>query len=106
MSRGECRSKILELGKSCDRQINLVLNIEPKAEREFSISLKVCPTNSQIYLPQGLELVVFDEAKKPVMCAQANDTETIEFCFSGELGEHFGIEASLNDLIKTETFII
>ncbi|GAB4550083.1 MAG: hypothetical protein Tsb0014_44680 [Pleurocapsa sp.] len=106
LSSGVCRIKLVELGDPQRHNINLVVNVEPKETNEFSISVKVCPTSNGIYLPQGLELVVLDEGKKPIMCAQANDTETIEFCFSGELGEHFGVEASLDNYIKTETFII
>lgn len=49
---------------------------------------------------------MLDEAKKPIICAQANDVETIEFCFSAELGEHFAIEASLDNYIKIENFVI
>ena len=96
----------MELGDPQNHHISLTLNVEPLAQGDFVISVKVCSTSNADYLPQGLELVVFDEGNKPVMCAQANETETIEFCFSGELGEHFGIEASLDDYIKVETFMI
>jgi hypothetical protein len=106
LSSGVCRIKLVELGDPQKHIINLIVNVKPKETNNFSISVKVCPTSNYIYLPQGLELVVLDEGKKPIMCAQANDTETIEFCFSGELREHFAVEASLDNYIKTETFII
>ncbi len=40
------------------------------------------------------------------MIAQAQQTETIEFYFSGKLGESFSVELSLDEQIKVESFII
>ncbi len=100
------RVKLVDLEDPQNSNIALVVNIVNQIEGELNISVKVCPATSHRYLPQGLELVVIDDSKKPVMCAQANDTETIEFCFSAELGEYFGIEVSLDDYIKVENFII
>ena len=84
----------------------LILNIQAKSDREFDISLVVCNANSHNFLPQGLELIVLDRDSFPVMIAQTNKTETIEFCFSGTLGECFSIEMTLDEQIKTESFII
>ncbi len=100
------RVKLIDLEDPHKNNIALVVNIINQVEGELNISVKVCPTSNQRYLPQGLELVVIDGTKKPIMCAQANDAETIEFCFSAKLGEHFGIEASLEDYVKVENFII
>ena len=98
--------KLVDLEDPHHHNITLVLNISADKSEEFNISVKVCPSCSKRYLPQGLELLILDETKKPMMFAQANDTETIEFCFSGELGEYFDIEVSLDDYIKRETFVI
>lgn len=100
------RVKLINLEDPQSSIIALIVNVLTQAKEELNISVKVCPTSGDRYLPQGLELVVLDEAKKPIMCAQANDAETIEFCFSAKLGEHFAIEASLDNYIKIENFVI
>ena len=100
------RVKLVDLEDPQNSNIALIVNIVDRVEGELNISVKVCPASSHRYLPQGLELVVSDGTKKPIMCAQANDTETIEFYFSAELGEYFGIEASLDDYLKVENFMI
>ena len=58
------------------------------------------------YLPDGLELVIIDQDSHSVMAAQANQTETIEFCFSGELEESFAVEIALLDQFVVEKFKI
>jgi hypothetical protein len=40
------------------------------------------------------------------MIAQANEVTTIEFYFSGKLGESFSVEMFLDEQIKVESFII
>jgi hypothetical protein len=109
LALGASRVKLVNLGdcdNNNDNNIALVLNIFPQRSEEFNISVKICPASNHNFLPQGLELVILDEAQHPVMFAQANDTENIEFCFSGKLGEYFSIEVSLDNHIKLETFII
>ena len=100
------RVKLVSLGETPDFSIALLLNIRPKNEREFDISLMVCNSETDKFLPKGLEMVVADGNSCPVMIAQASETETIEFCFSGHLGEHFSIELSLDEEIRIESFII
>ena len=51
-------------------------------------------------------MVVADDRERPVMLAQANQTETIEFCFSGELGENFSLEVALDEEYQVEKFVI
>jgi|GEM_PF-460166 len=74
--------------------------------QEFNISMIVCNSHVHDLLPLGLELVIFDSHNHPVMIAQANENKTIEFCFSGKLGESFKVELALAGQIKIESFII
>lgn len=103
---GASRVKLINLEDPENNKIALILTVFTQNQTELDISVKVCSSNNYRYLPQGLEVVVLDTTKKPIMKAQANDTETIEFCFSGELGEHFAIEVSLDNYIKVEKFIV
>ena len=108
LAQGISRVKLLDLG--IDHHaigIALVLQLVTHDSEEIDISAKICPTNNSLYLPQGLEIMLLDEAKKPVLQAKANKTnETIEFLFSGEPGEIFSIQASFKDNNIVETFII
>ncbi|MGF1540523.1 MAG: DUF1822 family protein [Pleurocapsa sp.] len=103
---GVSRVKLIDLEDPENNHIALILTVFAHTTKELDISVKVCPGNKSRYLPQGLELVILDLTKKPIMQAQANHTETIEFCFTGELGEDFAIEVSLDDYIKVESFIV
>lgn len=106
LSSSAQRVKLIPLKQNSDLSIALVLNIMPKSHKEFDISLVTFNSQSNQYLPQGLEMILIDSNSHPVMIAQANETETIEFCFSGHLGEHFSLEFTLNDEIIEEGFII
>ena len=100
------RVKLVNIGRDSEHTIAIILNIQPLNEREFNISLVVRNYQSVSYLPEGLELVIIDKTGHPVMIAQANQTETIEFCFSGELSESFALEVSLAEQSLIEHFII
>ena len=86
------RIKLIDIGKDRQTAIALILNIRPKDAQEFDISLTVFNSQTSEFLPKGLEMIIMDGDNYPVMIAQANETETIEFCFSGKLGEHFSME--------------
>ncbi len=85
--------------------IALILSLQERTE-DLDISVKVCPINSDYYLPKGLEIFILDQQEQTVMHAQANNTKNIEFRFSGESGEYFSIKACLNEIALIETFTI
>ncbi|MGL5795883.1 MAG: DUF1822 family protein [Waterburya sp.] len=98
--------KLLELIPTKQITLALILNIQSQNQKEFDILITVCNNQTLDYLPNGLELVVLDEVQHPVMVAQANEVTTIEFYFSGKLGESFSVEMSLEENTKVESFII
>ncbi len=108
LSQGISRVKLLDLGREQHViHIALILQLVTQDNGAMDISAKICPTNTSLYLPQGLEIMILDETQKSVLQATANKTnETIEFLFSGEPGEVFSIKASFNDNNVVETFII
>jgi len=105
-STSQSRVKLVELGKNLEHTIALILDIKPLSEREFDVSIEVRNYQCDRYLPEGLELVIVDRQSHPVMIAQANQTETIEFCFSGELQESFAVEIWLQEQLIIENFVI
>ncbi|MEM8722952.1 MAG: DUF1822 family protein [Cyanobacteria bacterium P01_G01_bin.39] len=98
--------KLIHLGRDLEQTIALMLDIQPQSKSEFKVSVGVCNHSYDNYLPEGLELVIADGTKRPVMIAQANETKTIEFIFSGELGEKFSIEVSWEGDLQIENFTI
>ncbi|MGL5944304.1 MAG: DUF1822 family protein [Waterburya sp.] len=98
--------KLLELIPTKQITLALILNIQSQNQKEFDILITVCNNQTLDYLPNGLELIVLDEVQHPVMVAQANEVTTIEFYFSGKLGESFSVEISLEENTKVESFII
>lgn len=106
LSSGVQRVKLIHFAKSDNTAIALILNIRSQTKQEFDISLTVCNSQISYFLPKGLEIIIIDKDNCPVMIAQANETETIEFCFSGKLGENFSIELAFDEEIIVEKFII
>ncbi len=100
------RVKLVQLGQDVNQTIALILNIQPQSKSEYHVSVRVCNRKHDDYLPEGLELVIVDQINRPVMIAQASETETIEFFFSGELGEKFSVEVSLDEQSQVERFVI
>ena len=98
--------KLISLGTKVEHTITLILNIQSLNHAEFNVSVKVSNYQPNEYLPEGLELVIVDRASIPVMIAQANQTQTIEFCFSGERKEQFSVEISWDEYFIVEKFTI
>lgn len=98
--------KFIQVGENTDYNVALVLNIQSQDNEELNISLSVYNNQSVGYLPEGLELAILNEIGRTVMCAQANEIRTLEFCFSGKIGEHFSVEISLDEHDVVENFII
>ncbi len=106
LDEGISRVKLLDLASSeANKTIALILSIKEQA-KDLDISVKVCPTNTNNYLPKGLEIFILDQHQETVMHAQANNTRNIEFRFSGESGEYFSIKACLHKNAQIETFAI
>lgn len=108
LSTGVSRVKLWDLGqRKNDSKIALVISLLLGKHEELEISVKVCPTNENTYLPEGLVIKILDEIENPILQAQTkSNNERIEFFLSGELGETFSIQASLNHKIQMESFMI
>jgi hypothetical protein len=50
--------------------------------------------------------MVLDERGTAVLQAEAGNSESIEFHFSGELGESFSVKVALGEVSITEEFLI
>jgi hypothetical protein len=108
LDTGVSRVKLWDLGKRENySKIALVISLLPSETEELEISVKICPTNDNTYLPEGLVIKILDETQQAILQAQTKTTnENIEFFLSGKTGEYFSIQAILNDEMKMESFII
>jgi len=93
-------------GQSLSKPIALIVGLIPTFEQEINIYVKVCPTDSQKYLPEELELMVLDEKGTAVMQATARTTKSIQLNFSSQFGENFSIKVALGDVSFTEVFLV
>ncbi|MBD2042886.1 DUF1822 family protein [Microcoleus sp. FACHB-672] len=99
------RGKLLKLEQAGER-IVLFVRLTPADDSEIDVSVEVLSAESQIELPQNLQLIILDENEKPVMQAEAGSSESLEFQFSCVPGERFSVKLVLGEAIVTELFAI
>lgn len=99
------RGKVLQFGEPPEAEVALLVEICPKSA-EMDISVKICSLGKHSYLPPHLQLMVLDETGTAVMQAQARSTKTIQLQFSGQPGEHFSVQVTLDNMSKSEPFVI
>ena len=103
---GVSRVKLWNLGDN-NLKIALIICVSAAEDRILDISIKVCPTDNQIHLPEELAIKILDETQQPILQAQTkSDNQNIEFFLSGKVGECFSIQAIFNGVKQTESFII
>jgi len=87
-------------------QLAVFVGLIPSSSFKVDITVEVCPIGGQPYLPPELQVMVLDEQGKAVLQANAGNSESMEFQFSGESGESFSVKVVLDDTNITENFLI
>jgi hypothetical protein len=106
-TNGVKRGKRLDLeGQGGTEQVVVFVGLTPTSSPELDISVEVYPIGAQPYLPLELQVMVLDEQGKSVLQAEAGNSESIEFQFSGEPGESFSVKVALGDFSITEEFLL
>ncbi|MBW4428487.1 MAG: DUF1822 family protein [Nostoc desertorum CM1-VF14] len=101
------RGKLLNLGQHTQAEtIILFVELNPTANEEIDIWVKVYPGDSQKYLPEDLQLLILDENGIAVMQAIARNAENIQVNFQGKVEEEFSIELILNGETWIEKFVV
>ncbi|MEH2288928.1 DUF1822 family protein [Nostoc sp.] len=102
------RGKLIDLGEFwSERTVILIVTLPPDNEQEMDIIVELHPTNGLEYLPPNLHLMVLDFEGASVMEAQTRSSnKNIQFEFSCEVGERFGVKLVLGDISITENFVI
>lgn len=100
------RAKLIDLGiQMGDRQVVLLVEITPEKSDSIAVILQVHPGSDEIYLPQALSLRVIESTGEVFMQAQSRDQDNfIQLQFSGQIGERFSVNISLEDTELTEQF--
>jgi len=107
LAAGARRAKIIDFGQSLGNlQVTLVMTLIPDQKGEINISLRVYVVNN-LYLPTNLELAVLDEFGNIALVAEARNTDNwIQLEFSGEPGNDFIVQITLEDVVWQEQFLV
>lgn len=110
-SAREDEIKTVQLGKklelfNTEKYLKLLVKVRPNECLSMDISVAIYPSCDQTYLPTDLQLMILDDRGKAVMQAEAGNSESLEFSFSGKLNEEFSIKVALEDCQIVEKFVI
>jgi len=86
--------------------VALLVGLIPEKSPTIDISVEVYPTAGKNELPEDMELMILDDSGKAVMQAQARNSQTMRFNFSGEPGDFFGVKVVVGDISFTEAFVV
>ncbi|MEM6612281.1 MAG: DUF1822 family protein [Cyanobacteria bacterium P01_C01_bin.72] len=99
--------KLIDLGVQVgDRQVILLVKLEPEADNNIGVTLQVLPQINEIHLPENLELKVLDSSSLEVFMetrARSRDNY-VQLQFSGQPGEMFEAVISLGGVDFSEQF--
>ena len=101
------RAKLVDLGVQIgDRQVILLVKLEPEADNNIGVTLQVLPQTNEIHLPDNLELKVLEASSQEVFMetrARSRDNY-VQLQFSGQRGEMFQVVISLGGVDFSERF--
>ncbi|PZV07712.1 MAG: hypothetical protein DCF22_21575 [Leptolyngbya sp.] len=100
------RVKVLELGESGESEIALLIGMTPINNTQVNLGLSICPVGENTTFLQEVQVRLLDGDGAEVGQARATITETIQFQFSGQVGEQFRVEVAMGDRTLTEPFEI
>ena len=81
----------------------------PLNDREREVIVKVRPSGTQIYLPEGLRLAILDETEMPIANLQEiaqDDYSLMQLTFTGEVSEAFQLRLNLESEVFQLPFVI
>lgn len=87
--------------------LTLVVQPIPTATETVDIRIRLYPSSDAIHLPEGVQLIVLDEAETPCMEAQARSADDwMQLEFSCQPEERFSVKVILEEMSITEEFIV
>jgi hypothetical protein len=104
------RFRAVDLGLRLNYQpLILSVSVTPLNDREREVVVKVRPSGTQIYLPQGLRLGILDETEAAIANLQEiaqDDYSLMQLTFTGELHEAFQLRLDLESELFQLPFVI
>ena len=102
------RAKVIHFNThSLTYSLVLIVNIEEQQENKINILLQIQTPDNVGCLPDGLQLILLSATGEFLHQEQAvHTTNLLEVELSGKVGEIFQVQVALEDVIKTENFVI
>ncbi len=101
------RVKVLEWGANPgEGAIAVLIGMTPIDGSQINIGLSICPVGENATFLQEIQVRLLDGNGTAVGQASATITETMQFQFTGQVGEQFSIEVMMGDRRLTELFEI
>lgn len=109
------RAKLIDLGLQLGQsvQVALVVHVTQHVSDDDTmpdssdIVLQIRPFGESAYLPEGLSLTLLDEDNTLLKSATSRSIDNyIQIRLSGESGETFGVQVTINDATFAEKFVI
>lgn len=104
------RVKVLRLSTTANESnagdIALLIGMTPINDTQINLGLHIYPVGETATFSQSIQVRLLDANATEVGQASATVTETIQFQFSGQIGERFGVEITMGDRTLTEQFEI
>ena len=101
------RGKVLKFnGQDEHSQLKLLVGFRPQVAEDYEVRVQLSPTHTPYLIP-GIKLFLLDDAKAEVFQAQTrSQNDSLQFIFSGSIGDEFSIKISHEDMTFEEAFII
>jgi hypothetical protein len=104
------RVKVLDVGQaspsSNPTRAALLIGMTPINDRQMNLGLQICPLGESVTALQDIQVRLLDGDGTEIGQASAAMTETIQFQFSGHIGESFSVAITIDDRTLTEAFEI
>jgi hypothetical protein len=103
------RAKLIDLGIEIESQkVVLLVALIPESNEQVGIRVQLHPVSEQFYLPDNIKIALLLESGEIIQEIQAREQDNYVQLklFSGEVGERFSIQVTLNNYQVTENFVI
>ncbi|MUG91173.1 DUF1822 family protein [Scytonema sp. UIC 10036] len=103
------RAKLIDLGMEIESQkVVLLVALIPETNQQVDIRVQLHPTHGEFYLPVNIKLALLLESGETIQEVQAREQDNYVQLklFSGEVGECFTIQVTLDSYQITENFVI
>ena len=104
------RVKVLDMGQPSQSgtltRAALLIGMTPIDDTQMNLGLHICPLGESVTTLKDIQVRLLDEDGMEVGQASAAMTETIQFQFSGQIGESFSVAITIDDRTLTEAFEI